>query len=385
MLPSPDSGRIPHILVVDDIVDNLALIEAVLEGEGCRITLAANGTSALAQIEKSPPDLILLDIMMPEMDGYEVTRRIRQNKALPFIPILLLTAYDKADLVIGLDAGADDFVRKPFDADELTARVRSLLRLKFSFDQREQMSMQRDDFISHLTHDLRTPLVAADMMYKLFQKEAFCPLSTEMHEAVYALERSNQNLLEMVNTLLEVHCYEAGSKSLTLITCNLWEISQDVIQEIQPLAKAKNISLSLSINPDVPNLSQLKVYADCQEMRRMITNLIANSIKFTDAGGVELRLGFEPPGPDSNTGNGWVIIMVQDTGFGIAAEEQTTLFQRFRKGSHKQSGSGLGLHLVQRIVTVHQGTITVSSELGKGSKFIIRLPAYTQSGTSASC
>jgi two-component system, sensor histidine kinase and response regulator len=378
MLPSSDSTRVPHILAVDDFADNLALIEAILEDEGYSISLASDGATALAQIEQSPPDLVLLDIMMPDMDGYEVTRRIRANKALPFIPILLLTAYDKADVVVGLDAGADDFVRKPVDPDELTARVRSLLRLKFSFDEREQMAMQREDFIAHLTHDLRTPLVAADMMYKLFQKEAFCPLSPEMQEAVAALARSNLNLLDMVNTLLEVSCYDAGSKSLTLITCDMWEISQAVIQEIQPLAKAKEISLSLSVNPDVPNLSQLKVLGDCQEVRRMVTNLVANSIKFTEAGSVELRLGFEPAAPEETTPDGWVIIIVQDTGFGISAEEQATIFQRFRKGSHKQAGSGLGLHLVQRIVTVHHGTIAVSSELGQGSLFRIRLPAYVE-------
>ncbi|MBW4550281.1 MAG: hybrid sensor histidine kinase/response regulator [Aphanocapsa sp. GSE-SYN-MK-11-07L] len=383
MLPAPDSTRAPRILAVDDLVDNLALIEAVLEDEGYSITLALDGATALAQVEHAPPDLILLDIMMPDMDGYEVTRRIRQNKDLPFIPILLLTAYDKADVVLGLDAGADDFVRKPVDADELTARVRSLLRLKFSFDEREQLAMQREDFIAHLTHDLRTPLVAADMMYKLFQKEAFCPLSADMQGAVTALARSNQNLLEMVNTLLEVNCYEAGSKTLTLITCDMWKISQSVIQEIQPLAKAKEISLSLSINPDLPDLSQLKVLGDCQEVRRMVTNVVANSIKFTDTGSVKLRLGFEPSAPNDATPDGWVIVAVQDTGFGISAEEQSTIFQRFRKGSHKQAGSGLGLHLVQRIVTVHHGTISVSSQPGQGSLFTIRLPAYIEPAPSA--
>lgn len=380
MLPSSIPARIPRILAVDDVADNLALIEAVLEEQGYNLTLVSDGMTALAQIDKSPPDLILLDIMMPDLDGYEVTRRIRQNPALPFIPILMLTAHDNADLVVGLDAGADDFVRKPVDTDELTARVRSLLRLKFSFDEREQMSLQRQDFIAHLTHDLRTPLVAAEMMYELFRKEAFCPLSAEMHQAIAALTRSNENLLGMVNTLLEVYCYEAGSKNLTLISCNIEEICQEIIQEVDPLAKAKEISLSLSPYSEVFGISQLRVLGDWQELRRMMINLVSNSIKFTDSGGVEVKLGFEPADTSDPNPHGWVIITVQDTGFGISTEEQATLFQRFRKGTHKQAGTGLGLHLVHHIVTVHRGTIAVSSELGQGSLFTIRLPAAGSEG-----
>jgi two-component system, sensor histidine kinase and response regulator len=177
-----------------------------------------------------------------------------------------------------------------------------------------------------------------------------------------------------VNTLLEVNCYEAGSKTLALITCDMWAIAQEVIQEVQPLANAKGIELSLSIASNVPHPSQLQLQGDCQEIRRMLTNLIANSIKFTDTGSVKVQLGLEPANPNGATPNNSVIITIEDTGFGISVEEQQTLFQRFRKGSHKQAGSGLGLHLVQRIVTVHQGSITVSSELGQGSLFTVRLP-----------
>jgi DNA-binding response OmpR family regulator len=145
---------------VDDSPDNVLLIQTILEEEGYEILTAENGSSALALIQKSPPDLLLLDVMMPGMDGYEVTRRIRENTKLPFIPILLITAYDQSSLVQGLDMGADDFIRKPVELDELLARVRSLLRLKHSIDDRDQMARLREDFVSRLTHDLRTPLVA---------------------------------------------------------------------------------------------------------------------------------------------------------------------------------------------------------------------------------
>lgn len=119
-----------RILVVDDIEDNVSLLQVILTEEGYEVDTAIDGKSALAKIEASPPDLLLLDAMMPKMDGYEVTRRIRQNNKLPFIPILLITAYVEADVPKGLELGANDFIRKPIDYDELLARVKSTLRLK---------------------------------------------------------------------------------------------------------------------------------------------------------------------------------------------------------------------------------------------------------------
>ena len=122
--------QVKRILVVDDLEDNLFLLQSILTDEGYGVDTARNGKSALAKIEVSPPDLILLDTMMPGMDGYEVTRRIRQNKQLPFIPILLITAYDNVDIPQGLELGANDFIRKPIDFDELMARIKAVLRLK---------------------------------------------------------------------------------------------------------------------------------------------------------------------------------------------------------------------------------------------------------------
>lgn len=133
-----DTHKADRILAVDDTPDNLFLMQALLEDDGYEVSLAGDGETALAQISQSPPDLILLDVMMPGMDGYEVTRRIRQNSELPFIPILLITAYRRSSVVEGLDAGANDFIRKPVDVEELSARVRALLRLKHSVEEREQ-------------------------------------------------------------------------------------------------------------------------------------------------------------------------------------------------------------------------------------------------------
>lgn len=130
MFPSPSKGQAQRILVVDDIEDNLFLLQSILTEEGYEVDIAQSGKSALAKIEASPPDLVLMDTMMPQMDGYQVTRRIRQNKKLPFIPILMITAYDNANVPQGLELGANDFIRKPIDYDELMARIKASLRLK---------------------------------------------------------------------------------------------------------------------------------------------------------------------------------------------------------------------------------------------------------------
>ncbi|MEH1856296.1 MAG: hybrid sensor histidine kinase/response regulator [Nostoc sp.] len=370
-----ENNKIYRILAVDDTRDNLILVQAILESEGYEIDLASDGIKALQKIDQSPPDLILLDVMMPGIDGYEVTRRIRKNPAISYIPILLITAFHQSSVVEGLDAGADDFIRKPFDTDELLARVRSLLRLKHSLDEQQKMARQREDFVSRLTHDLRTPLVAADRMLNLFEMETFCKISPEMKQAIAVMIRSNQNLMEMVNTLLEVYRFEAGKKTLNWEECNLREISQEVVSELSPLTNEKGLTLEIDISELEP-LSQNAgiIMGDRLELRRVLNNLVANAIKFTDTGGITIRI-FETPLQPGNPD--LVTIEIQDTGYGIAPEDQATIFERFRQGKNKRSGSGLGLHLSHRIVEGHAGSIQVVSEVGKGSLFTVKLPKNT--------
>lgn len=348
------------ILVVDDIFDNLLVLEAVLEDEGYEISLVEDSKIALAMAEESPPDLILLDVMMPEIDGYEFTRRIRQNPALPFIPILLLTAHYASSVVEGLDAGADDFIRKPFDPDELHARVRSLLRLKHSIDERDQMANLRADFVSRFTHDLRIPLVASNRVLKLLLEGRFCDVSPQLQEIIDTMIGSNQDLLEMVNTLLEVYRHEAGCKTLKISPYNIQELVSEVTQELTPLAEEKGLTVNIDLG-ETPST----VMGDRVELRRVLTNIIGNAIKFTDKGSVDIHCYHTPVA---------VTIDIQDTGPGISKQDQAILFERFRQGKHQRSGSGLGLYLSRCIIEAHQGTIDVTSEPGKGSTFTIRLP-----------
>jgi len=358
-MKSPD-----RLLVVDDVADNLFLIRTILEEEGYEIITSSNGHDALKIIESEPIDLVLLDVMMPVMDGYEVTRRIRAMEDLPFIPILLITAYDRANAVKGLDLGADEFIRKPIEADELLARVRSLLRLKHSISERDRIDRQRQDFVSRLTHDLRTPLVAADRMLGLLQDGVLGEISPEICEALTIMGRSNRNLLEMVNKLLDVYRYESGSKTINLQPLNLKELLDQVVQELKPIAISKNLELSAELNDEGVN----HVKGDRLELLRVFNNLIGNALKFTESGSVHVSLKLH---------ESEAVIAIADTGAGIPLEEQPFLFQRFSQGNHQKQGSGLGLYLSHYIINAHNGKIFVKSpnlDSQKGSTFSVHLP-----------
>jgi signal transduction histidine kinase len=369
--------RPDRILVVDDSPDNSFLIQTVLKEEGYEIEIADNGKDALARINEAPPDLVLLDVMMPGMDGFEVTRRIRANTNLPFIPILLITAYEKPKVSQGLDTGAEDFIRKPVEFDELLARVRSLLKLKHSVDERDQIARQREDFVSRLTHDLRTPLVAADRMLSLIQQEAFGQLPPELHEAVGVMIRSNQNLLAMVNMLLQVYCYEAGQKSLVLMKIDMRELLTEILQGLRPIAIDKGLALQTNLD-DLENSGiKIEMMGDRMELSRVFNNLIGNAIKFTDTGTVEIHLSTISANGNSSTREPTSVrVEIKDTGPGIAPDDRALLFEPFRHGNHKRSGSGLGLNLSCQIVKAHHGKIEVDSEVGRGSKFVVELPIH---------
>jgi len=418
--------KLMRVLIIDDDqVDRIAVKRALKNMGKVEFIEADNANSAIAILtdlynnpENSPLDCIFLDYWLPDYDGLEVIN-ILQKMGIR-LPLVVLTGHGDEQIAVEvMKAGATDYLPKScISSDRLTQTLHNAIRihnaeiqaelanqrLQESYAQLreqnqklEQISLERQAFISHLTHDLRTPLVAADMMLKLFQKEAFCPLSPEMHNALGAMVRSNQALIEMVNTLLEVHCYEAGSKSFTFINCDLWAIASEVIQELKPLALEKGIDLKLTLKNATDNPDAMQIMGDRLELRRMVTNLVGNSIKFTDTGYVEVGLeichnlsqvlaqSLVEPNPqdreqdiiieNSDPMQKFILLTVKDTGFGMSKADQSTLFQRFRKGTHKQSGSGLGLHLVQRIVNAHQGTICVSSEIGKGSLFIVQLPS----------
>jgi two-component system, sensor histidine kinase and response regulator len=372
------------ILAVDDVPDNLLILESLLgDMAGYSIDCVNGGEVALTYVNSQVPDLILLDVMMPGVDGYEVTRRIRANKNIPYIPILLVTAHDQSSLSEGLDSGADDFIRKPFDVDELMARVRSLLRLKHSLDEQADMLRQRDDFVARLTHDLRTPLVAANRMLSLILEGLFGEPNEEMGQAISNVISNNENLLNMTNTLLQVYRHEAGQKKLMRSPLSAYSLAQEVVNELQPLAGEKGLSLSVKADEIGSSTAAYSHHAstdpyrtegDLLELRRLLTNLVGNAIKFTDSGSVTVHISLNTHPVAQIPSAEAIEIAVEDTGMGIADDVQEQIFEWFYQGDHMRAGSGLGLHLSKRIAEMHQGTLTLKSEIGKGSTFTLSLP-----------
>jgi two-component system, sensor histidine kinase and response regulator len=392
------------LIVDDDEVDRMAVQRALAKsGISLTTTEATTYTAAIEQLKTHEFDCTFMDYGLPDQNGLALVQAARRLDIQH--PLVVLTGQGDEQIAVDLmKAGATDYLTKSQISPTTLARVlRNAIRLdqaeravkatnqalKQSNDrllqqnrdleqQRQQIeaqNLQQIDFIAHLTHDLRTPLVAANLMFKLFKREAFGHLSPAMQDALAAMDRSNENLLDLVNTMLEVHHYESGNKTLTFTSCDMWKIIQDVVQELQPLAQHKSVELTAV--KDIAKPGSLVVLGDCQEIRRMTANLVGNALKFTDVGKVELRLSFCPADVDAAVAiNGWVTIVVQDTGLGISADEQLVIFERFRTGQHRQAGSGLGLHLVKRIATTHSGTIAVTSELGQGSRFTVRLPAH---------
>ncbi len=380
--PSFMEKTLKILVVDDDDVDRMAVRRA-LKTAGVAITPseAVDCSTAIAELKNTIFDCIFLDYRLPDRDGLSLIKDLRKDKVNT--PIIVLTGQGDEQIAVDLmKAGATDYLPKSKVSPERLSRIlRNAVRLyrleqeaEFAKQQQEQLSRQREDFVYRLTHDLRTPLVAADRMLTLFKQEAFGEISPDMTEAIAMMVQSNQNLLQMVNTILEVYRHDAGHKTLSLSRCDLQPLLQAIVTELSPLAEEKGLAMTMQVDP-AGSEYPMTVMGDRLELRRLFTNLIGNAIKFTDIGSIEVHLtGCSGDPPPTLLDPTWVMVEIKDTGSGISLEDQENLFERFRQGENKRSGSGLGLYLSRRIVEAHQGAIAAQSKLGEGSIFTVCLP-----------
>jgi two-component system sensor histidine kinase/response regulator len=357
-----------RILIVDDKpITHQVLAEMFASAGVTNVACAIDGLSALTQVAKDPPDLILLDVMMSGMDGFEVCRRLKSDPATAHIPVVLVTALaDRDSRLQGLEAGADDFLTKPVDRAELLARARSLLKAKRLHDDLAEAVRARIEFVGQVSHELRTPLFAiSGLTEMLLDGEVAEPEDSQRYlRTIYEQAR---HLGRIVDDLLDLSRFERGRQSLTFQPLNLRPFLDDTIALLQPEAAERKITLRLGEAQD-----GLTVQGDEGRLRQVIINLLNNAMRYNDPGGwVEISARRE---------DGWAIIKVRDNGWGISSTDLPHIFDRFYRGQQakvnsEQRGAGLGLALAQEIVRAHRGQITVESEglPGRGSTFNVRL------------
>jgi signal transduction histidine kinase len=386
------------VLIVDDERLNRDLLEVMLKPEGFVLVSAASGEEALSLIARQPPDLILLDVMMPGMDGYEVARRIKGNHGARNIPIIMLTALDGRDTKMhGLNAGAEDFLTKPVDRAELCVRVRNLLRLKEYGDKlgatlvalesaneqlaaalaeagearrmAEHANNAKTVFLRAMSHELRTPLNAISGYTEILELGIRGTVNPEQIKDLGRIKRASAYLLRLINDVLTIARME-GARPLNVISIPV----NPVLAEVEGLcalqAKAKDLTLTVT-----PCERDVSVAADAERFQQVLLNLITNAIKFTPSGG--------SIGVTCDREAGTVRIQVQDTGVGISQIDIERVFEPFVQidrhlTAATQQGVGLGLSISRELARAMRGDLTLQSAEGVGSTFTLTLPVATE-------
>jgi two-component system sensor histidine kinase/response regulator len=356
-----------NILVVDDTPANLQLLVGMLKDQGFKVRPVPSGEMALRAVQASRPDLILLDITMPGMDGYQVIARLKADESTREIPVLFISALnDTADKVRSFRAGGVDYITKPFQLEEVEARVRTHLELcrqraalKRSYEQLRTLEHLRDDLTQMIVHDMRSPLVGLQLSMEVLALSEFA------HDSSNAgmLRNANQAiavLIQMVNQVLDVSRIESGSVKVNRSACDLTALVREVLESTRILAGKKSVTAELS--------GVVCADADGDLIKRVLENLVGNALKFTSSEGV-VRVTV---GQDATNAR----IEVRDDGPGIAPKDHQRIFEKFGQleGREKFRGSGLGLTFAKLAIEAHGGTIGVISAPGEGSTFWFTIP-----------
>ena len=370
VLPSPEDSV---ILIVDDVQQNIQVVGTMLREVGYSIMPATSGAAALQRVQKKLPDLILLDLMMPEMDGLEVCRRLKADPAAQHIPIIFLTASNEmSHLVHGFQCGAVDYVTKPFNPPELLARVRTHLELKHSRDvivrygqELRRLNDEKNEFMGIAAHDLRNPLGEIKGFSELVVDEAQALKHSELEDWGHRIRDTVTRMVEMVQNLLDSNQIERGEMKLNLAPIELCSVLGSVVEAYRPRAAIKQQTIQLQ-NGTPP----ATVVVDATVIVQVLENLVSNAVKYSPRGkNIFVRLNQSPEA---------VRCEVQDEGPGLSAEDQKKLFGKFARLSAKPTGgehaTGLGLSIVKKMVEAMNGRVWCESEPGHGAMFVVELP-----------
>lgn len=355
----------PIILIVDDVPKNIQVLGTLLSKFDCELAIAMNGQQALDTVEKVKPDLILLDVMMPVMDGHETCRQLKSNEQTKDIPVIFLSAKTETeDIVKGFELGAVDYVTKPFIGSELLARVKTHLTLKTTQNILGQEVTSKNKFFSIISHDLRGAFGIIMNFVQIIQENEEFLSKDEIDELLNDIGNTSKNTLDLLENLLRWARSQTGSIKFEPENLDLQEIFSEVVKKQENIAQAKNISLEFKDEAD------FTIYGDKNMLFVILRNLISNAIKFTRADG-KIVVSAEENGDK-------VKIRVTDNGIGIKPDAIEKLFSIHTKvsthGTEQEQGNGLGLVLCQEFVKRNNGEIGIDSVYGEGTTVWFTLP-----------
>lgn len=378
-MPEPTSNT--TILIVDDDVIVREVMAATLEDAGFNVLLAGDGEAALRLCAGTVPDLIIADVIMPGMDGFQLCHALRQRRETAYVPIIVVTGLDDAPSIVrAFEVGATDFINKPSKWFILTYRVQYALRtsrvaqelrenqdrLLLAKDIAESANRAKSEFLANMSHELRTPLNAIIGFSGAMHGQMFGSLSDRYQEYSKIIQDSGTHLLTIINSILDLAKADANRLTLsedeTDVAC-IADFSHNIVRE---MASQNQVELSCHVENKLP-----RVLADSTKLQQILINLLSNAIKFTPSGGqVSLKVGRDETGA--------LAFRITDTGIGIAENEIETALAPFgqidSRLARKYEGVGLGLPLTKRLVELHGGALQIKSKIDQGTVVTITLP-----------
>jgi K+-sensing histidine kinase KdpD len=382
--------KMPKILIVDDDDRNVRLMESILRANNYDVVKAYDGEQALQVIASEKPDLVLLDAMMPKMNGFEVCLRVKKAVATRLLPVIMVTALNALeDKVQALEIGADDFLSKPINRLELLAKMRAVLRVKNLHDQVEknkaeienknqellQLEHLKDSLILMIVHDLKNPLTGIMGNIELLLRKGAHADEEKRKSLLLKMRDSSNHLLSMIMDLLDISKIEENKMELKWTRFDLSEVISESLRELRGVTEVEEKPLVYSGEGE-----RFEVEADRNMVFRIIANLLTNALKYSPRGS-EIRI-------ETSRQEGQVQVAVIDRGEGIPGEYHEKIFQKFaqvdvKKGGHK-ADRGLGLTFCKMVVEAHGGRIWVKSSPGAGSQFFFTLPVQRPGREDAS-